>query len=214
MIRSCLFAGLLLLPLSTLRAADDSPAAVAEREAAEEREKRINARMEDMEKTIQSYDKRMSLLNEDLRALREEINKLRESNNDSQTRENIKKLKEAVEEVDKKRLEDNKKVLATLEDLKADLKTFVTKTTSTSPPSHSTVAASPTTKTTHTSPPKRKETENGYEYTISDGDTLPKIVAKLRSRDIKVTQKQMMDANPGVNWNNLKINNKLFVPAQ
>jgi Tfp pilus assembly protein FimV len=215
MIRSCLFAGLLLLPLSTVRAADDTPAAIAEREAAEEREKRINARMEDMEKTIQSYDKRMSLLNDDLRTLREEINKLRESNNDSQTRGDIKKLKDAIEEVDKKRLEDNKKVLATLEDLKADLKTFVAKTGSSSPtPRTNTSSPTTTTKPNHSSPPKRKDTENGYEYTISDGDTLPKIIAKLRSRDIKITQKQMMDANPGMNWNNLQIGKKLFVPAQ
>jgi len=215
MIRSCLFAGLLLLPLGAARAADDTPAAVAEREAAEEREKRINARMEDMEKSIQGYDKRMSLLNDDLRGLREEINKLRESNGDSQTRESIKKLRDDIEEVDKKRLEDNKKVLATLEDLKTDLKNFASK------PSGSTVTSRPsqpagqsTTKTNHTKATKPRDTENGYEYTISDGDTLPKIIKKLRERDLKVTAKQVMDANPGQNWSNLQIGKKIFIPAQ
>jgi TolA-binding protein len=209
MIRSCLFAGLLLLPLARMGAADDTPAAIAEREAAEEREKRIHARMEDMEKALQGYDKRISLLNEDIRTLREEVNKLRESNSDSQTRESIKKLKEAIEEVDKKRLEDNKKVLATLEDLKESLKSFTTKTTASTP----TTRTSPGTTTT-TKPPRTRDTEKGYEYTISDGDTLPKIIAKLKSREIKVTQRQMMDANPGMNWNNLQIGKKLFIPAQ
>jgi LysM repeat protein len=28
-----------------------------------------------------------------------------------------------------------------------------------------------------------------------------------------VTQKQMMDANPGVNWNRLRIGQKIFIPA-
>jgi len=169
-----------------------------------------------MEKTIQGYDKRMSLLNEDIRGLREEINKLRESNNDSQTRESIKKLRDAIEEVDKKRLEDNKKVLATLEDLKTDLKNFVSKPAGSSVTSRPSQPAGQTTpKTNHTKPAsKPKDTENGYEYTISDGDTLPKIVSKLRSRDLKITVKQIMDANPGQNWNNLQIGKKLFIPAQ
>ena len=29
----------------------------------------------------------------------------------------------------------------------------------------------------------------------------------------KLTQKQVMDANPGVNWSKLKINQKIFIPA-
>jgi len=211
MIRSCLFAGLLLLPLARMGAADDTPAAIAEREAAEEREKRVNARMEDMEKALQGYDKRISLLNDDIRTLREEVNKLRESNSDSQTRESIKKLKEAIEEVDKKRLEDNKKVLATLEDLKDSLKSFATRTTASAQPTRTSPG---NTSTTTTKPPRSRDTEKGYEYTITDGDTLPKIISKLKVKEIKVSQRQVMDANPGVNWNNLQIGRKLFIPAQ
>jgi len=205
-----LLVGALLLPLASLRAADDTPAAIAEREAAEEREKRINARMEDMEKTVQSYEKRISALHDDLRSLRDEINKLRESNNDSQTKESIKRLKDAVEEVDKKRLDDNKKVMEALEELQGFIKKNLTTSTSVKPP------PTTTTKSNHTTPKVRRDTEQaGYEYTVADKDTLLVIISKLRTaKNIRVTQKQMMDANPDVNWKNLQIGQKLFVPAQ
>ena len=52
MMRSMLLAGLLVLPVGRLMATDDTPAAIAEREAAEEREKRINARLEDINELL------------------------------------------------------------------------------------------------------------------------------------------------------------------
>lgn len=208
-----LLAGLLVLPVGRLIATDDTPAAIAEREAAEEREKRINARLEDIEKSLHSHDKRVSTLTDDIRTLREEITKLRESNNDSQTKESIKKLKDAIEEVDKKRLEDNKKVMEALDELQNFIKKGIASSSSTSKPSTS--GTTTTTKPNHSTPaPPRKDTENGYEYTVAESDTLLGIIGKLKSKNIKVTQKQMKDANPNVNWNRLSIGQKLFVPAQ
>jgi len=214
-----LLAGLLVLPFCKVIATDDTPAAIAEREAAEEREKRINARLEDIEKSLHSHDKRASSLSEDIRSLRDEINKLRESNNDSQTKESIKKLKEAVEEVDKKRLDDNKKVMEALDDLQNFIKKGIASPSSSSsskPATGGTTAAK-----SHPTPPvPHKDTENGFEYTVVQDDTLLGIVAKLRndpqikSKNIKVTQKGIKDANPNVNWNRLAIGQKLFVPAQ
>jgi len=212
MMRSMLLAGLLVLPVGRLIATDDTPAAIAEREAAEEREKRINARLEDIEKSLHSHDKRVSNVSDDIRSLREEITKLRESNNDSQTKESIKKLKEAVEEVDKKRLEDNKKVMEALDELQNFIKKGIASPSSTSKPA---TGGTTTPKPNHsTSPTPRKDTENGYEYTVAENDTLLGIIGKLKGKNIKVTQKQMKDANPNVNWNRLSIGQKLFVPAQ
>jgi TolA-binding protein len=206
MIRSFLFAALLVLPFSSVRSAEETPAAAAEREAAEEREKRVNARMEDMEKTVQTYEKRISALNEEIRSLRDEIGKVRDSNSDSQTRESVKRLRDAIEEVDKKRLEDNKKVVAALEDLQG----FIKKNMVSTPAVRS---APPTgTKPTH-SQSTRKETENGYEYTVADKDTLLGIISKVRAaKSIKLTQKQVIDANPEVNWNLIRPGQKIFIP--
>lgn len=209
--QSYLLAGLMFLTLGTVRAADDTPAAVAEREAAEEREKRLNTRIEDLEKTVQKYQDRMSALNDELRGLRDDIGRLRESNNESQTKENIKRLKDAVEEVDKKRLEDNKKVVAALEELRS----FIAK--GLAPASAREDVRAPA-KGGSTSKPstttQKKDSESGYDYTVMDKDTLSGIAAKLRARNIKVTQKQIMEANPDVNWNKLHVNQKIFIPIQ
>jgi LysM repeat protein len=38
-------------------------------------------------------------------------------------------------------------------------------------------------------------------------------VAALQKQGLKVTQKQIMDANPGVNWSKLRIGQKIFIPS-
>jgi DNA repair exonuclease SbcCD ATPase subunit len=195
----------LILPTTAVRAQDDSPAAVAAREAAEERDKRINTRIEDLEKAVHKYQERLSSLNDELRNLRDELGHLRESNNDSQTKENFKRLKEAIEEVDKKRLEDNKKVMSAFD----ELRTLITKSVASAPPARSPSNTGPMARSTA---PKR-DTESGYEYAVVDKDTLSGIISKLRQRNIKATQKQIMDANPDVNWNKLHIGQKIFIPS-
>jgi LysM repeat protein len=62
------------------------------------------------------------------------------------------------------------------------------------------------------SPPPTKP-EKGYEYTVQEGDTLSRIVAALNKQGVKLTAKQISDANPGVNWNRLAIGHKLFIPS-
>src|SRR5260221_124979 len=160
MIRSLVLAALLGMPILRVAAADDSAAAVAEREAAEEREKRVNTRMEDMEKTLQTFEKRIGSLNEEIRSLREELGKVRESNNDSQTRESIKRLKEAIEEVDKKRLDDNRKVVAALEELQGFIKKNMASGAAPVRPVSTGNTATKTAQNTTTVKP-RPETENG-----------------------------------------------------
>jgi LysM repeat protein len=55
-------------------------------------------------------------------------------------------------------------------------------------------------------------TEKGFEYKIKSGDRLPKIVAALKAQGFKATDKQIMDANPTVDWTKLKIDQKIFIP--
>ena len=53
--------------------------------------------------------------------------------------------------------------------------------------------------------------EKGYTYKIKDGDTLLRIVTDLRAQGYKITQKQVIEANAGVNWNRLKIGQTVFI---
>jgi Tfp pilus assembly protein FimV len=55
--------------------------------------------------------------------------------------------------------------------------------------------------------------EKGYEYIVQSGDTLTRIVKEYRDAGIKVSQKAIEEANPGVDWNRLKIGQKIWIPA-
>ena len=173
----------------------------------------MTARLDRIEETQQSYQKRLNDLREENSKLRSEIDKLKNKNENAATQDAIKKLEDAVLEVDKKRQADNDKTLKALRELE---KLILEK-----PPTRPRVnesAQGGNTKPpgdpgrgTPDKPPGGKET--GYEYAIRDKDTLSGIVTLLRGQGLKVTQKQLMDANPSVNWNKLKIGQKIFIPA-
>ena len=57
----------------------------------------------------------------------------------------------------------------------------------------------------------------GTAHDTVDGMNLKrirKIIAKLRTRNMKITQRQIIEANPDVNWNKLQIGQKIFIPGQ
>jgi septal ring factor EnvC (AmiA/AmiB activator) len=167
----------------------DSATALAEREEARERYKRMSAKIEDLETTIQTYNQQFQKMEAEIQRLRGDIARLRESpsvNND---------LIEQIKAVDRARIADQKNVAARF----AELKELVTK-----PPKSSSPAPAPT----------PQVTEKGFEYSIRDGDTLSKLVPALNKQGVKVTQKQIEQANPKVNWSALKIGQKIFIPAQ
>ena len=102
--------------------------------------------------------------------------------------------------MDNRRIADQKLVVNELESLRKLLeKPLPPSTHKPSPP------ANP--------PPEKSRPEKGYNYSIKEGDTLSAIVAALRTTGIKITSKQVMDANPGVNWNRLKVNQVIFIPS-
>ena len=198
-----------LLPLAS--PAQDITAA-AEREQNEERHRAVTARLDRIEETQQSYQKRLNDLREENGRLRSEIDRLKSKNESAATQEAIKKLETAILEVDKKRQSDNDKTLKALRELE---KLILEK-----PPTRPRV--SETGPGGNTKPPVEGRTppdkspggkETGYEYAIRANDTLSGIVTLLRGQGLKVTQKQLIDANPAVNWNKLKINQKIFIPA-
>ena len=199
-----------LLPLPA--PAQDITAA-AEREQNEERHRSVTARLDRIEETQQSYQKRLNDLREENGRLRSEIDRLKSKNESAATQEALKKLEDAILEVDKKRQADNDKTLKALRELeKLILEKPPTRPRATdSGPGGNT---KPTVEPGHTTTDKPSaEREKGYEYSIRDKDTLSGIVLLVRGQGLKVTQKQLMDANPSVNWNKLKIGQKIFIPA-
>ena len=215
--RQLLFAGLFAVCLGVslpVRAQD--AAAIAEREEAETRYKRINSRVQELEETLQAHQKTIMKLTEELHRLNEEVSRLNTKNENAATQESLKRLGEKIEEVDRKRQADNDLILA---QLKALGRTALQKASS----PEKTNPIPPTGRPPGTAPGNKEQVagsgtspavpESGYEYTIKSGDTLDKILRDLRAHGMKLTPKQVMDANPGVNWNKLKISQKIFIPA-
>ena len=180
--------------------AQESPASAAERQEAEERYKRMTAEIEDLKTTLQSCQQRLNEQREEIRKVYDEIARAT-SNKDYANRDDLKRLAEKIKEVDEKRLADNEKIV---EKFTSEFKRL-----------GQTLTAAPKFNGPDTSkPPVVKSTsEPGFEYAIASGDTLSGLVGKLAKQGMKLTQKQIMDANPAVNWNKLKIGQKVFIPA-
>ena len=92
-----------------------------------------------------------------------------------------------------------------------DLRNLIAKSVVATPPVRQSNGGS----TSKGNPPttSKRDTETGYEYAVVDNDTLSKILAKLRAQKMKITQRQIMEANPDVNWNKLQIGQKIFIPG-
>src|SRR5436190_265516 len=92
--------------LPSLFAADDSPAAIAERQEAEERYKRMNTEIEDLKSALLSYQKNMQMMQQEIRRLSDEVARANGNSKEAASRESLNNLQKAIEEVDKKRLAD------------------------------------------------------------------------------------------------------------
>jgi Tfp pilus assembly protein FimV len=199
------FVGVLLAGLcSSVCSGQDSPADAAARQETEERIKTMSARIEDLEQGLQACKRELGKLNEELRNLRDDLARANNNNKDAAFQKSLEQLADAIKEVDKKRIADDEKNLAVLKALKESLSDRPT-----GGPRPNPAPAVPKA----VPDPVRGGPEKGYEYSIQQGDTLLGIVGQLARQGIKVTQKQMMDANPGVNWNRLRIGQKIFIPA-
>lgn len=186
--------------------APESPAAAAaERENTEANFKQVNVKMELLEEALRTQQKRIGALVNEIHTLREEVDRLKSRNESAATQESIKRLADKIEEVDKKRRDDNELVLAQLKAIGKGLTKPAPQKEPAPPPAN--------TKQDNSAPQNSdKPPESGYTYKIKDGDYLRRIVKDLNAQGFKVTQKQIMDANPKVNWNNLQIGSSIFIP--
>ena len=203
-----LVANILWLPaLVHAQDAQESPAAAAAgRENTEANFKQVNVKMELLEEALRTQQKRIGALVNEIHSLREEVDRLKSKNESAATQESIKRLADKIEEVDKKRRDDNELVLAQLKAIGKGLAKPATAPKDPAPPSVNPKHDLPV------SPTDDKPPENGYTYKIKDNDTLVKIVKDLNAQGFKVSQKQIMDANPKVNWTKLRIGQPIFIP--
>ena len=123
--------------------------------------------------------------------------------------DDLKKLAEQVQEIDKKRQEDNDRVLKELEHLE---KALGASPGHRSAPDISSPDITPTPLKDHTNA-GASGPQNGYDYTVHSGDTLSAIAKAYRAQGVKVTTDQILKANPGLDPKNMKVGQKIFIPA-
>jgi TolA-binding protein len=201
-----LLAGLVLMSLAIRLTAQESSEAVAARRETESNLKALSARVEELEASNHSLRVRLDDMRREVQQLREEMRKLADQ---SGTQEQLRKLADSVKEVDSKRRADNEKVLNELSKLARQMAE-----TPVAPPPAPRATPSPgggEIRPPHP-PSGDKGSEKGIEYVIKSGDTLSGIVTACRGQNLKVTQKLLMEANPDVNWNRLKVGQKIFIP--
>lgn len=196
----------LLVPARLAAAEQDDAAraaAIAEKQAQEERARQMEASIRDILAAQEQQQNRISDLARQIDALREENRRLRDdlakAGANAVSREDLKKLADAVAQVDERRVKDNRLLTEAIEKLGAKL-----------------AAPEPA---APTAPPKAKPATStnggsdvGYWHEVESGQYLSTIVQAYREQGVKVTMKQVMDANPNVNWNRLTIGKKIFIP--
>ena len=185
--------------------AQETGAAAAERQEAEERYKRMTADIEDLKTTVQSLQQRLNEQRTEIRRLNEEIVRLG-ANKEVVTREDYKHLADKIREVDERRIADNEKLL---EKVTAE---FARLGKSLTTPQKPALPSPEPAKQRETKDPK-PVSDKGYEYTIRDRDH-PRVISQaLAQKGVKVTVQQLIDANPTVDWTKLRIGQKIFIPV-
>ena len=204
--RFCRFSVLCLLSAAPLLRGQDAPSsapstasAIASRQEAEENYNSLKGHVEDLLAAQADRDKQLQSLRKEIEDLRQQTSK---PTGNYASAEEVKQLAEAVRELDKKREADKELILKEMQ----NLGTAVLKPashTSTKPPVSDATSATPTV----------NADQNGYYYVIKKDDTISLIAQAYHAQGVKVTTKQITDANPNVNPAKLHVGTKLFIPA-
>ena len=177
-----------------------APLARAQDAATQERLDKLSGKIEDLIAGQDALNKRVDELRREMEAVREQASK---PTGNWATQEDLKRVAKGVEDVDRKRREDSELVQKQLEHLRKAVETPLPqpRPRSTQAPKDNPVPDKPT------------KPQEGVEHVIKPGETLSAIVAACREQKIKVTQKQILDANPGLKPDLLIPGKKIFIPA-
>ena len=180
-----------------------TPRTHAQDSATQQQLDQLSSSIQDIQASLTQQNKRITDLESKISAMQDKLNA--PGGNDYASSDDLKKLAQQVQEIDKKRQEDNQKILTALEKLGkggggGELR-------------HSPDVTPVTAPTDNPQTPNAGGPQNGYNYTIQDGNTLSKIAKAYQAKGIKVSVKQILDANPGLDPKNLVVGKTIFIPA-
>ena len=173
-------------------------AAVASKQEAEENYNTLKGHVDELIAAQEDMQKHLQALSKEIADLRAEMSK---PSGNYASQDDLKALSQALQEMDKKREADKDLILKEMEKL--------AKAVSAPPPSHGNPRPPPSESGTSTP----NVDQNGYYYTIKRDDTLSLIAQAYREQGIRVSTKQIVDANPNVNPAKLVSRNEDFHPC-
>jgi LysM repeat protein len=170
----------------------------AMRQDLDERLRRLESAVENLQAAQVAVQKKMSVVNEEFQRLREELAR---KPNEAVSHEELRSLEKKVQELNEKREADKRLILDKIEQL-ANM-----------PP----VLPAPTPSSKVTLPPPDPN-QPGYKYEVQPNDTLSSIVSefngefKRKGINGRITVAQVMSANQIKKATDLKVGQKLFIP--
>jgi hypothetical protein len=179
-------------------AGQETPAAAAAREEAEANYRRLSAELKQLTENYEFLQKQMAELSKSVRELSDQV--ARNAQHPA-GQDKLQQLAAQVQKVDEARVADNKKIFDTIAELHGVLKNLAANAGRRPPPPPPTTNGGSTNVSTE-----------GFEYEVKEHDTLSGIVQAYRLNNIKVSAKAIMEANPNVKWNALKIGQKIWIP--
>jgi LysM repeat protein len=161
---------------------------------------KLSGQIQDLLDAQAQQNKRLDAMEKEIADLGDKLNQ--PVANNSASVDDLKKLATQVQEIDQKRQDDKKLILEQIEKLG--------QITATKPSHRSTPVAATTDGDNGATPAPGPQ--NGHPYTIAAGDTLAAIAKAYRAQSVKVTTKDILAANPGLDANKLYVGKKIFIP--
>ena len=198
--RVSIFLFVCLLSITPALRAQDAAAASAkaDRDAAEERYKRLNSALEDLLATQNEQQKRIAALVKEVENLREQMSK---PSGNYASQDDLRALAKTVEKIEQKRVEDNERIVKEI----AKLGKVVAPST---PPKKSAGTGTPVV----TDTPSASDKEH-YKHVVQSGDTLSTIAQAFREKGIKVSVDQILKANPKLDPNKMRVGQEIIIPV-
>jgi len=200
MLSFLIFAVVATAPLARAQAPAPAPAPVPD-DSLQKQIDELSGRLQDIEDAQAAEGKRLDDLEKKISDLTDKLNG--PGGDGGASADDIKRLADQIDDVDKKRQSDNEAILKELEKLDKSLGV-------TPAPRKVTVPAASSGGTPATAAGGDKQ--SGYYYEVRPRDTLAAIAKAYRDQHVNVTTTQIIAANPGLNPNNLKVGQKIFIP--
>jgi LysM repeat protein/outer membrane murein-binding lipoprotein Lpp len=177
-----------------------TPVLRAQDAATQERLDKLSGRIDDLIAGQDALTKQVNELRREIEAVREMASK---PTGNWASPEDLRRVAKGIEDVDRKRIADSELAQKQLEKIRQVLERPL-------PPPKKTTSAPPR---DNPVPDKATTSREGVEHVIKPGETLSAIVQACREQKIKVTQKQILEANPGLKPDLLIPGKKIFIPA-